>query len=256
MTHVNFPTAMPEEITSPDKYVISKANTPYYSRLTPRGLRQSDTTDGSLRQTLRWALSMPFAVLMTLGLGTTMASLIAVEFIPQDKGEVVNADINPVAEDIAVLSIIQPPKRLNDIDVPPPPPKLSNAKAERVIVLPYETKIATLDVNLDELGIKRNIHIALDTDYQPIIRIPPVMPNNAQRSGHCKVRFDVSPNGQPFNIETVFCSDRVFTRNTLKSVGNWKYRPKTKDGLAVTVKGVKNIVRFNLTDARGRIIPE
>lgn len=204
----------------------------------------------------RWGLSMPLAAIITISLGLTMTALIAVEFMPQDRFETVRANINPVVEDIQDPRSIQPPEPLKDIEVPPPPPKVSRNKADKVTLQPVETKQVKLDVDLGQLKISPVSRDIIDTNYQPLVRFPPVMPNNAQRSGHCKVRFDVSVQGQPFNVETVYCSDKVFARNTVKSVGKWKYRPRIENGRPITVSGVETKVSFHLTDARGDLIPE
>jgi len=215
-----------------------------------------ETTRPNTKNALRWSLSLPLAGLMTLGLAVTMAGLIAVEFMPLDKLEVIQADINPVAADIDDLKPIELPEKFKDIEVPPPPPVIGSPKTDQVFVAPVVTKLAEVDIDLKTLKIAQTKSLNIDTNYQPLVRIPPIMPNRAQRSGHCKVRFDVSPQGLPFNVEAVFCSENLFARNTIKSVQQWKYRPKSQGGQALTVKGVENIVRFRLTDERGNIIPE
>jgi len=88
------------------------------------------------------------------------------------------------------------------------------------------------------------------------VRIPPIMPPRAEKSGHCKVRFDVSPEGQPFNVVTTFCTQSVFKRPSTKSVQKWKYNPKIVDGRATARKGVETKITFRLADERGNIIPE
>ena len=82
------------------------------------------------------------------------------------------------------------------------------------------------------------------------------MPRRAERSGFCRVELDVSPEGAPFNIRTTQCSDPVFSRATVRAVQTWRYRPKISGGSAVARMGVRNIVRFDLLDERGRRIPE
>ena len=205
---------------------------------------------------MRWGLALPFAVLITIGLGAVMASLIAAEFIPQDKRAIIRANINPVAADIIDTIFIDPPECLTEIDVPPPPPSLSITKTESLNWSVITPKDVVFELDWASILSEKTVSLNIDSQYQPIVRAAPIMPLNAQRSGHCKVRFDVSSQGLPFNIELVSCTDRVFARNTIKSVENWKYLPKTVDGRPITVENVENIVRFNLTDERGRLIPE
>jgi len=95
-----------------------------------------------------------------------------------------------------------------------------------------------------------------DRDAQPLVRIPPIMPPRAEKSGHCRVRFDVSPEGAPFNVITTYCTSKVFDRASTKSVQKWKYNPKIVDGRPVSRTGVESKITFRLTDERGKIIPE
>ena len=205
---------------------------------------------------LRWGLSLPMAGLVTIALGLTMASLIAVEFVPQDKFEPLRAVINPVVVDIDDVAPIEPPEQFEEIEVPPPTPEIGVTEADQVIIALIPTKVVDFDFDLNDLNISRTSSINIDTPYQPLLRIPPIMPSRAQKSGHCNVRFDVSPQGQPFNIVTTYCTEKLFAGPTIKSVEKWKFRPKTEDGQRITVKGVNNKVRYRLNDEQGRIIPE
>jgi len=61
------------------------------------------------------------------------------------------------------------------------------------------------------------------------IRIPPQFPPRfaqGNHSGWCRVRFDVSPEGQTYNIETLICTSDLLEEPTIKSVQKWKYAPK------------------------------
>jgi len=82
------------------------------------------------------------------------------------------------------------------------------------------------------------------------------MPPRAGKSGHCRMRFDVSPTGVPFNVIATICTDSVFERSSIKSVQRWKYNPKIVDGRAVVRSGVENKITYRLHDERGNIIPE
>jgi len=89
-----------------------------------------------------------------------------------------------------------------------------------------------------------------------LLRMKPVMPPRAEKSGHCRVRFDVTPDGQPFNVNAHYCTQSVFKRATIKSVERWKYQPKIAAGLPVSRHGVEAKITFKLADDAGRLIPE
>lgn len=85
-----------------------------------------------------------------------------------------------------------------------------------------------------------------DRDAQPLVRVPPITPQTATQPGHCKLRFDVSPQGQPFNIQTLSCSDKIFRTPAIQSVSKWKYNPKIVDGEALGRHGVETKVQFQV----------
>ena len=69
------------------------------------------------------------------------------------------------------------------------------------------------------------------------------------------MRFDVTPEGQTYNIEPLKCSSNQLESATIKSVKNWKYCPKVVDGKAVTRMGIESKIRFDLMDENGVKLP-
>ena len=209
-----------------------------------------------MNHTTRWMGGLPLAGAATGGLFLLMVGLIRTEFAPQAVAEVRDIELAPVVEDIATLrrkAVLEP---LASVETPPPPPRISTAVADAptVPVAVVGGEIPVFDpVEIDPGQVSV---VVPDRDVQPLVRIPPVMPAGAERSGHCEVVFDVSPDGSPFNVRATVCSDRVFRRATERSVAQWKYQPRVVDGLAVGREGVRNVVRFNLADERGELIPE
>lgn len=209
-----------------------------------------------MKNVIRWILGFPVAALVTIGLFILMMTLIAEEFKPQEKLATASFDINPTVEDIKVIKRDTKVKQVKKVVTPPPPPTIERQQAAK----PQE-RIASLEGAIPDFEApkidRKNFKIAVsDRDAQPLVRIPPIMPPRAEKSGHCRVKFDVSPEGAPFNVTTTFCTQRLFERATIKSVQRWKYNPKIVDGRAVVRNGVENKVTYRLTDERGRIIPE
>ena len=209
-----------------------------------------------MKNVIRWILGFPVAALVTIGLFILMMTLIAEEIKPQEKLATASFDINPTVEDIKVIKRDTKAKQVKKVVTPPPPPTIERQQAAK----PQE-RIASLEGAIPDFEApkidRKNFKIAVsDRDAQPLVRIPPIMPPRAEKSGHCRVKFDVSPEGAPFNVTTTFCTQRLFERATIKSVQRWKYNPKIVDGRAVARNGVENKVTYRLTDERGRIIPE
>jgi len=205
---------------------------------------------------IRWIIGVPVAAFVTISLFLLMMTLIAEEFKPQEKVASASFEINPTVEDIKVIKRDTKVQQVKKVITPPPPPMIERQQAAK----PQE-RIASLEGAIPEFEApkidKQNFKIAVsDRDAQPLVRIPPIMPPRAEKSGHCRVRFDVSPEGAPFNVVTTYCTQKLFERSTIKSVQKWKYNPKIVDGRSVARKGVENKVTYRLTDERGRIIPE
>ena len=204
----------------------------------------------------RWLLGAVIAVGVTFGLFSLMMALIAGEFQAQEKFEIASFEINPTVEDVQVIKRDTVIKEIKRVQTPPPPPQIERQQAAK----PTEA-IASLEGAIPEFEApkidRQNFKIQVsDRDAQPLVRIPPIMPPRAERSGHCRVRFDVSPEGAPFNVIATYCTQKLFERASIKSVQKWKYNPKIVDGRTVSRSGVESKITFRLQDERGRLIPE
>jgi len=205
---------------------------------------------------IRWIVGIPLAAIFTFILFVAMKALITGDFNPEKKLDAANFDINPQVEDIKVVVRETKVQEIKRVVTPPPPPQIERQQAAK----PTEA-IASLEGAIPEFEAPKidrsNFKIQVsDRDAQPLVRIPPIMPPRAEKSGHCKVRFDVSPEGQPFNVVTTFCSSSVFKRASTKSVQKWKYNPKIIDDRAIGRSGVENRVEFRVKDEYGDVIPE
>ena len=211
-----------------------------------------------MHNVIRWVVFTPLAAIFTVGLFLAMRALISKDFVPQDKSETASFEINPQVEDIKVIERETKVDKVKKVITPPPPPQIERAKADK----PTE-KIASIEGSIPEFEAPKidasNFKIAVsDRDAQPLVRIPPIFPPRflqGDNSGYCKVRFDVSPEGQPFNVQTTTCTSRQLESATKKSVQKWKYNPKIVDGRPVARSGVESTIRFDLQDERGKKLP-
>jgi len=207
---------------------------------------------------LRWVIFAPLAALFTVGLFLLMQFLISAEFKPQDKAENATFEINPKVEDVTVVEREIKVDKIQKVDTPPPPPQIERAQADKPTekIASLEGAVPTFEApTIDTQNFKITVS---DRDAQPLVRIPPSFPprfSQGNNSGYCTVRFDVSPEGQPFNVETIVCTSNQIKSATIKSVQKWKYNPKIVDGRAVSRSGVESKIRFDLSDERGRKLP-
>lgn len=89
----------------------------------------------------------------------------------------------------------------------------------------------------------------------PAMRIPPVMPPRAKRSGRVIVKFDVGRDGKPMNIEPIQASEEVFLKPAIRSVSAWEY-DVSEDIAPDDLTGIVSTIIFKLSDMSGRILPE
>lgn len=205
---------------------------------------------------VRWLIGLPAAALVTIGLFVFMTVIIAGEFEAKEKSAAANFEINPTVEDIKLVVRETKVKEIRKVITPPPPPQIERQQAN-VPTVP----IASLEGDIPKFETpkidRQSFKIAVsDRDAQPLFRMGPIPPAKAERSGHCKMRFDVSPEGSPFNVDAYYCSDRVFERSSTKATTKFKYAPKMLDGRAVAMRGVETTIRYRILDDRGNEIPE
>ena len=195
------------------------------------------------------------AFAVTLGLGLVMTALIRLPYQEQvEKNERLIYEINPVFEGVVVIENVDRPE-LKLVIPPPPAPVLSTVNSE----LPKEVfgGFVELIPKIENPNIDINI-IGFDYDQVggPIVRVPPIMPTRATKSGHCNMVFDVNAEGITYNIRATSCSQQLFMKASIKSVQKWKYRASINNGHSAGFKGVKTTITFILNDDRGNELPE
>lgn len=121
----------------------------------------------------------------------------------------------------------------------------NSAKVWRVRTVPYSKPVM-------------NLGATEDRDARPLRRIPPTFPPRfleGNHSGYCKMKFDVSPDGQPFNVSAEMCTDNVLYRESIRTVERWQYEPKIRFGKPVGRSGVETTVTYILVDDDNKRLP-
>ncbi|MGJ8561905.1 MAG: energy transducer TonB [Litorimonas sp.] len=93
-------------------------------------------------------------------------------------------------------------------------------------------------------------------DAEACVRVPPRMPDEAQRSGYCRVTFNISQTGDPIDVRADECSEQIFCEPTTEAVRRWIYYPRLEYGEVAERMGVKSSISFRLTGIGGRVIPQ
>lgn len=207
----------------------------------------------------RFGTVVPLAAVMTIGLTISMAALIATEFSPQDKAETVSFEINPRVDDILEPKRTERPDPLKKVETPPAPPTVDTIKTAAVNLPIVEVVGKKTEFDIDKIDLGPRLKtVSINKDVTPIFRTPPVFPARFIRgdfSGYCRVRFDINPEGKPFNVEIRICTDNRLEKATIKSVQKWKYAPQVEDGRPVSRFGLETKIRFEIRDERGELLP-
>ena len=90
----------------------------------------------------------------------------------------------------------------------------------------------------------------------PLKRIPPIMPGIARRSGHVVLKYSVTDEGKPVDLEVVSSTERLFEKAALKSISKWIYSRKTDNEPENARQGIITTITFKLSDESGNHIPE
>ena len=92
--------------------------------------------------------------------------------------------------------------------------------------------------------------VATDGEYLPIMKVAPVSPRRAASrgiEGHVLLEFTVTSVGgvrDPVIIDAR--PPGVFERAATEAALKFKYKPKVLNGRAIEVRGVRNLIRFEL----------
>ncbi len=202
---------------------------------------------------LRYIFAILLAIAVTFGLVYTMQYLIA----SADKGlDDSNAghivDFVRVKRDEVIKRKQHKPEKPPQPKAPPPeppPPQMENdsPSAEKI-------SVASIPINTDINMTAGGISLAPgDAEYLPIVKVAPVYPRRAQQrgiEGYVLVEFTVTKQGGTKDIVVIESdpASSIFHSAAKKATSKFKYKPRTEDGKAIEVPGVRNKIIFKLED--------
>lgn len=205
----------------------------------------------------RWLISMPVALVFTLGLFMLMALMVGHSTQrPQEKSTSMSIDIFMQEPDTDVQrrqrTVPERPKPPEIPDTPTPVTQTqSTASAQPDMpTLNLQTNIQGVMVQAPSLGDLSVMQGPNNQQAMPLFRVEPNYPPRAMRrglEGYVVVRFTISPSGRPQDLSVVEANPpRVFEREALRALRKWKYEPKVVNGEAVAQPGQQIKLEFNL----------
>ena len=196
---------------------------------------------------LRYAISVAAGLVTTLLLILLMQALIKSDMNPfSDTGKGHVIEFVRLQEEVEVPLRRRTPPRLPPPDkMPPdmPKPEFDGKGTKGVEIEPKEPPI---EPELVRPGFKT------DGEYLPITKVAPVYPRRAQQGGiegYVLLEFVVTTSGavrDPVVIDAK--PPGIFDRAAIRAALKFKYKPKVANGEPVEVSGVRNLLKFELTE--------
>ena len=163
----------------------------------------------------------------------------------------------------------KPEEEIKDIEQPlleqePPPPDIPQPQIDRPQTMEMNLALPEIDIPLSLSGtpylgdfakstnakpIGKPARPKIDTSVVPTLRIPPVYPPRALRSGIegvVTVEFTIAVDGSVKDPVIVKAKPpKIFDRAVLTAIGKWKFNPDIVDGQAVE-KRARQDIKFKL----------
>jgi protein TonB len=201
---------------------------------------------------IRLVIGVPVAAIITVFLFVLMQRLILVEGAPPEEN--VEDRQFSINDEVAEVEARRRDTTIDDVqqvDPPPPPPQIERQRAEQPSEGLATVMGAIPDFEAPQLNSDSVSFSVSDRDAQPLVRIEPQYPMRAAErgvEGSCWVRFDVTPDGTPTNIDIYRCDSSFFERASTRAVERWRYNPKVQDGVPVARRGVETRFDFRLAE--------
>ncbi|MFV0448100.1 MAG: energy transducer TonB [Vibrio sp.] len=140
-------------------------------------------------------------------------------------------------------------------ELPQPPPQSPISQQQSTVAntqqlssvpsLGLDTAINGISINAPTFG-----DFGANQQAMPLHRVEPTYPARAlQRGieGYVVMSFTIDETGKPTDIQVLESEPkRVFERDAIRALSNWKYQPKLSDGKAVTQPGQSVKLEFKL----------
>ena len=183
---------------------------------------------------------------------TVIAGKPIVQRLVEDIASVIEEEIEEIEE--------PPPEE----EEPPPPPEIPQPQLQQTQTMEMDLSVPNIDIPMSLSGtpylgdfaksrkkgsIGRPARPKIDTNVVPTLRIPPVYPSRALRSGIegvVTVEFTIGVDGSVKDPEIVKAKPpKIFDKAVLKAITRWKFNPDMVNGKPVE-KRARQDVKFKL----------
>ncbi|MCL9781274.1 energy transducer TonB [Vibrio sp. S4M6] len=207
----------------------------------------------------RWIIAFPLALFIAVFLFSFMAWMVSSDdhrapkatdnvrlnlFMSQQQDQVQRRE----------RSLPKPPKpvpappKVAAVGVGSPNPQMSSSTAPSTsfAAAGITSAINGIAISVPTLGVAGGSQQAMPI-YQEKPRYP-MIARQRKIEGYVLLKFNIDKEGRPTDIEVVEAKPkRIFDRNAIQSLRNWKYQPKIVDGQAVVQKGYVQKIEFKMS---------
>ncbi|MFY0642079.1 MAG: energy transducer TonB [Bermanella sp.] len=195
-----------------------------------------------------------FGLAMAVAAGVTFCVALMMQGLISSGGSVIEEnDFGKLVEFVHVQQDDEIHTKSRQPKKPPAPPqepeKPEMSKPE------FDRSSSDMDIGGLDLGADLSVDAGLagsggDGEYLPIVKVAPQYPRRAAQKGiegYVVLEFTVSKLGTVVDPKVIEADPpNIFNRAAISAAKKFKYKPKIENGEAVEVKGIRNIIRFEL----------
>ncbi|MEH6452472.1 MAG: energy transducer TonB [Psychromonas sp.] len=203
---------------------------------------------------LRLLIALPFAIGISIGLFSIMALMVDNGHqVAVEPSESLCFDMVMVENEQHTLrrqrSVPEQPKAPQ----PPPESQISQAQTEVASVAPltamplisFDTAVSGLAINAPKFSDAGSNQQAM-----PLYRVEPRYPSKALKQGaegYVIMSFNIDPTGRAIDVKVKQANPRrMFEREAIRALKQWKYQPKVVQGKAIAQVGQTVRLEFKL----------
>ena len=195
-----------------------------------------------------------FGLAMAVAAGVTFCVALMMQGLISSGGSVIEEnDFGKLVEFVHVQQDDEIHTKSRQPKKPPAPPqepeKPEMSKPE------FDRSSSDMDIGGLDLGADLSVDAGLagsggDGEYLPIVKVAPQYPRRAAQKGiegYVVLEFTVSKLGTVVDPQVIEADPpNIFNRAAISAAKKFKYKPKIENGEALEVKGIRNIIRFEL----------
>jgi len=193
---------------------------------------------------LRLLVALPLSAFLSAGLFMLMAWLVRapnINSIDHQKLQAIDFIVTEQKQTASrrIRSVPEPPQHEQAPSIEPLniAPRSINQSLSSIPIQPLgELAGVGVDVGMVDVAVATLAPVKMSHQAMPLYRVEPRYPAKARQhraEGHVVIRFDIDENGVPIGLKIIEAQPkRLFDREALVALKQWRYQPKLVNGSA------------------------